>query len=381
MIVAGLGGMGSAAAYHLARRGWRVLGLEAFTLGHTLGSSHGESRIIRLSYFEHPDYVPLLRRAYELWDQLQREAGTELLRLTGGLYVGAEDSSLVAGSLRSAQEHRLAHEVLDASEIRRRFPVMRPQESDVALYEPLAGVVFPERCIEAHLRLAARAGADLRFEQPVRDWSVTRDGVEVVTNKARFQASRLVLTAGAWLGKVFGEVLLPLRVERNVVFWLEPRETPQLFASERFPIFIWDTGESGSYYGVPHLEWQGVKVARHHSGQYGDPDDIEREVSAQDEATVRQFVSPRIPALDGPVAKSMVCLYTNTPDEHFVVDVHSEHPSVIYAGGFSGHGFKFASVIGEVLADLALKGPTMPEATFLRAGRLAHRSATSPTAR
>jgi sarcosine oxidase len=368
-IVVGLGGMGSAAAYHLARRGSRVLGLEAFAPGHAAGSSHGESRIIRLAYFEHPDYVPLLRRAYALWEHLQAESGTRLLHLTGGLFVGPPDGGVLGGSLRSARTHALPHEVLDAAEIRRRFPPLRPGDPEVGLFETRAGALFPERCVAAHLRLAEASGAALRFGEPVRRWAATPGGVEVQTDAGRYAAGSVVVTAGAWLGRLLYDLRLPLQPERNLMFWLTPRETPELFEPERFPIWIWDAGESGAFYGLPHFERPGVKVARHHSGEACDPDTVSREPAPRDEQPVRRFVARRIPALDGPVAGAQVCLYTNTPDEHFVVDRHPDYPSVVFAGGFSGHGFKFASVMGEVLADLTLTGRTAPEAAFLSAAR------------
>jgi sarcosine oxidase len=393
-IVVGLGGLGSAAAFHLARRGRRVLGLDAFAPGHTQGSSHGESRIIRQAYHEHPDYVPLLLRAYELWDALQQESGTELLRITGGIFVGPPDCAPVAGALESARRHGLPHEVLDSPAIRRRVPVLRPSEADVGVFEPRAGVLFPERCIAAHLRLAEAAGADLRFDQPVRAWAPLDGGeaVEVETDAGRYRAGRVVVTAGAWLGKVLSDLRLPLRPERNVVVWLSPRETPDLFESDRFPIFMWDLGgnraaphetpsrpsegydadrlEGEIFYGLPHLERPGVKVGRHHSGDWCDPDTVSRAVRPEDAAPVRGFVARAIPALDGPVADAVACLYTNTPDGHFVVDRHPHLPAVLFAGGTSGHGFKFSSVIGEILADLATTGAAPPTAGFLGAGRL-----------
>ena len=368
-IVIGLGALGSAAAYHLARRGQRVLGLEQFAPGHTRGSSHGESRIIRLAYFEHPDYVALLRRAYTLWEALQQEAGEELLRSTGGLFVGSADGDVFAGSLQSARLHSLPHEVLDAAALRRRYPIFRPADDEVALYEPGAGVLFPERCIAAHLRLAVTAGATLHFDTPVTHVQPLADGVEVRTTGGRYRAARVVVTAGAWLGTLLADVRLPVQPERNVVFWLEPNTEPERFQAGRFPIFIWDCGEAGAFYGLPHVGRPGVKVARHHSGEVVDPDRVRREVDVADEAPVRAFVRGCIPALDGPVAGSIVCLYTNTPDGHFVLDRHPQLPAISFAGGCSGHGFKFASVIGEALADLAIHGRTAAPVGFLSAGR------------
>ena len=370
-IVVGLGAMGSSAAYQLAKRGVRVLGLEAFEPGHTQGSSHGESRIIRMAYMEHPDYVPLLRRAYELWAEVQAESGADLFHPIGGLFVGSSESRAVAGALESARIHALPHELLHADEIAHRYPALRPEEYEVGVWEASAGVLFPERCIAAYASLASSAGADLRYGEAVRSWKASGGGVEVATDRGTYRADRLVLAAGAWMGRLLEELRLPLRAERMAVYWFHPSERAELFASDRFPIYIWDMGAHGSYYGFPHLERPGVKVGRHHTGRYVDLDAVERETTLEDEAELRRFTSRRIPALDGPVAESVVCLYTNTPDEDFIVDAHPEHPQVVYASACSGHGFKFASVIGEVLADLALEGRATPAAAFLRAERLA----------
>jgi sarcosine oxidase len=360
-IVIGLGAMGSAAAYQLAVRGQRVLGLEAFPRGHTLGSSHGESRIIRMAYFEHADYVPLLKRAYALWGQMQAAASVELLRLTGGLFIGPPDGELVAGSRRSAEAHGVPHALLDAREIVQRFPALRPRPDEIGLYEETAGVLFPERCIAAQLDLARQAGAELHHAEPVESWAGDTSGLEVRTAGGRFQAGRLVLTAGAWLGKLLASLHLPLQPERIPLFWFEP--TPEL------PVFIWQTGADEYFFGIPHLEWLGTKVGRHHSEQPCDPDTVDRDIHPADEQRIRRFVEHCIPDLNGPLAAAKICLYTNTPDGHFLIDRHPELPNVVFAGGFSGHGFKFASVVGEILADLLLDGRATPAAEFLRLER------------
>lgn len=354
VIVVGLGAMGSSACFQLARRGQRVLGLDAFEPGHTFGSSHGESRIIRMAYYEHPSYVPLLRRAYELWEATQAEVGRELLRLTGGLFIGPAGSSLVEGSLLSARTHALPHEVLSADAIRARFPALRPAEGEVAVFEERAGVLFPERCVEAFQSLSTADGTEVRHSEPVLDWQTRNGEVEVRTNAGRYTAGRLVLTLGAWASKLLD---LPLRVERIPVVWFEPRRPVEL------PIYIWDTGSS-TFYGVPHLDWPGAKVGRHHQGQIVDPDTVDREPSDADEEPIRAFVQSRIPDLAGPTCKRLICLYTNTPDENFLIDRLNER--VVFAAGFSGHGFKFASVVGEIVADLALTGGATPNADFLR---------------
>jgi sarcosine oxidase len=361
VIVIGLGGMGSAAAAQLAARGQRVLGLEQFQPAHAFGSSHGRSRVIRLAYFEHPAYVPLLLRAYELWERLELDSGRSLLTITGGLMIGAPDSDVVSGSLRSAREHGLAHEVLEAAEIRRRFPPFMPQPGEVALYEGRAGVLRPEVAIHAHLERARTGGADLRFDQRVVDWqALPSGGVEVRTLHDRHQAARLVLAVGAWASALFRLPDLPLEVERQVLFWFDPAGGAGAYAADRFPIYIWDLGEGVQFYGFPADE-VGVKVAFFRTGGKArcTADTVDRTVAPEEVRAMRQALGPRLPALaSGTLVKTVTCMYTLTPDHHFVIGLHPHHPDVVIASPCSGHGYKFASVVGEVLADLAIDGTT-----------------------
>jgi sarcosine oxidase len=371
VIVVGLGAMGSAALHHLARRGRRVLGLEAFEPGHRLGSSHGESRIIRLAYYEHPNYVPLLRRAYELWADLERDCGEALLRISGGLMIGPPESELVSGARASAEQHGLEHEMLDAGEVMRRYPAFHLGSGDVGLWEPYAGLLRPEKCIEAHVRLAREGGAQTRYAEPVRDWRASSDGVEVTTDMSRYTAEQVVFTAGARISKLLGQAMPVVRAERVPLFWMEPSQ-PELFAPGACPIYMWEMPNAqGHFYGFPHVEWPGVKVARHHSRNFCDPDDVDRTTNVEDERQLREAITGRLPALDTRVVSSAVCLYENSPDAHFLIDRVNDYPNVIYAGGFSGHGFKFASVVGEILADLVTSGAATPDADFLRASRFA----------
>ena len=368
VIVVGLGAMGSAATYHLARRGQRVLGLDAHPVGHTLGSSHGETRIIRQAYFEHPNYVPLVQRAYELWQQLESDSQTRLLHITGGLFIGPPEGSLVGGSLLSAHRHHLAHALLDAADIRKRYPAFQARSTEVGLFEDRAGMLLPEACIEAHLRLAEQAGAVLRHSEGVRGWSAAGDNVTVQTAAATYNAAKLVVAAGAWTSKLLPGV--PVQAERIPLYWFTPARDAAQF--ETLPIWIWQSPEhGGEFFGTPHLSWPGVKVGKHHSQVIVDPDVVDRTISSDDELPLRAFVASRMPDLNGPVADARVCLYENSPDTDFLVDVHPNHPNVVYAAGFSGHGFKFASVIGEILADLTVTGQTTPDAAFFRAARLA----------
>jgi len=360
-IVIGLGGMGSAAAAHLAARGRRVLGLEQFQPAHAFGSSHGRSRVIRLAYFEHPSYVPLLLRAYELWGKLERESGRSLLTITGGLMIGTPESDVVRGSLRSAQAHGLAHEMLDAAEIRRRFPPFTPQPGDVALYEERAGVVRPESAIHAHIEQANRDGADLRFDERVLDWQVRLSGdVEVRTTRGSYEAPRLVLAPGAWAPGLFHLPMLPLEVERQVLYWFDPPGGPAPFAAERFPIYIWDRGDGVQFYGFPADE-RGVKVAFFRTGRATrcTPDAVDRVVQPNEVRAMREALAPCIPTLAaGQLVETVTCMYTLTPDHHFVIGVHPHHPGVVIASPCSGHGYKFATVVGEILAELTVNGVT-----------------------
>ena len=359
--VIGLGALGSAAAYHLASRGARVLGLERFERGHTRASFGGRSRIIRLAYFEHPDYVPLLRAAWDGWRRLERASGETLLTQTGGLYAGPTDGELVSGSLRSARQHGLAHEVPDASEAMRRFPALRLDDAWSAVFEEQAGWLAPERSVETHLRLAERAGATLRFGAP---GSVRPDGARLLveSNGRRDAVDRVVLTAGAWMPEVLPLLAPVLEVHRVPLFWFEPVQPVG-----PLPVWIFETPD-GDFYGFPPDE-HGVKIARHGTGDPADPDALDRTPRAEDEERVRAFARHHLPDADGPLRDTHVCMYTRTPDGHFVVD-RAADDRVVYASACSGHGFKFASVVGEILADLALDGRTDHPVGFLSAARL-----------
>lgn len=370
VIVIGLGGMGSAAAYHLARRGKSVIGIEQYGAAHDKGSSHGRSRIIREAYFEHPDYVPLIQRAYDLWAALEREVGSRLFLPTGGLMIGPERGTLVQGALASARTHALTYDLLPAEEIRSRYGAFTVQDETVAVWEPRAGVLFPESCVLAHLRQATRRGAVLKMEERVQAWQAREGGVEVRTDKGIYTADRLVATAGPWAGQVLAEMGLPLQVERNVMYWFQPTE-PALFEPDRLPIYIYEYRPDSFIYGFPRVSRDGVKVAHHHSGESCTPETIRREVGPEEVHRMRDILAGTLPALNGDLLQAVTCMYTNTPDGHFVIDSHPRHPQVILACGFSGHGFKFASVVGEVLAELAAYGHTRHPIELFRLGRFA----------
>jgi sarcosine oxidase len=358
VIVIGLGGMGSAAAYHLAARGQRVLGLEKFTPAHDKGSSHGGSRIIRQSYFEDPAYVPLLLRAYELWDKLAADSQRDVYRLTGGLFIGPPDCMTVAGSLRASREWGLPHEVLDTAEIRSRYPNFTPAPTDIAVYEAKAGFARPEMTVQAHIALAERAGATLSFGEEVLDWAETGAGVTVTTGRGTYTAGQLVICPGAWAPQLLDEFGIPITIERQVLYWLDPIGGTAPFVDH--PIFINENAHGMQIYGFPAIDGPrgGVKVAFFRKGVVCTPDTIDRIVHDHEIREMRDRVAELLPALDGPCLHSATCMYSNTPDQHFVIARHPDSANVTVACGFSGHGFKFVPVVGEILADLATTGVT-----------------------
>jgi len=357
-IVVGLGGMGSAALAHLASRGRRVLGLEQYHPAHALGSSHGGSRIIRKAYYEDPAYVPLVLRAYELWQRLEEQTGARLLLRTGGLMAGYEGCEILEGSLRSARAHGLEYEVMSAADMRRRFPVLRPRPDEAALYEPDAGILFPEQCVLAHLQAAVAAGAEARFGLRVSSWKVEAGGASVTAGGDKILCDRLLLCAGPWLGQVAAGMTLPLQAERNIVHWFDPISDGSALGPSELPVYVLERRGIPIFYGIPLLPDQGIKAAFHYSQQTTTPDEVNRDVSGPEVAAMREALSAWMPDAAGAWRRSSVCMYTNTPDKHFLIGIYARYPQVIIAGGFSGHGFKFCPVIGEILADLALDGST-----------------------
>jgi len=361
VVVIGLGGMGSAAAAHLAGRGLSVLGLERFGPAHDQGSSHGGSRIIRQSYFEDPAYVPLLLRAYELWRQLERDADAELMTLTGGLYSGAPESLTFAGSLRASREWDLPHEVLDAADIRRRFPTFAAPDGEVGVFEEAAGFVRPEATVSAHVRLAEQRGAELHFGEPALDWTATPGGgARVSTAAGTYEAGRLVVCPGAWAPEVLASLGVPLTVERQIMYWFQPSDGVGPFMADRHPIYIHEGVGGRQVYGFPAIDGPsgGAKVAFFRQGSPTTPETIDRVVHEEEVAAIAEHLRGVLPTLPGRLLKAVTCMYTTTPDEHFVIAQHPAHEQVTVACGFSGHGFKFVPVVGEILADLATEGTT-----------------------
>jgi sarcosine oxidase len=357
VIVAGLGAMGSATACHLARRGQRVLGLDRWSPGHPFGSSHGDSRIIREIYFEHPMYVPIVRRAYELWRELEARTGRTLLQEVGGLMIGPPDGEVVTGTIESAAAWNMPHDVLSAGDLARRYPAFRMSQGDVAVLDRRAGVLAPEACNRAHLDLAASAGATLQFDEEVLSWSADGAGVRVTTGRGTYVAGTLALCAGARTQTLLPHVKLPLEVERQVQFWFDVDPSDSRFAAEGFPIWAYEFTRGRICYGFPRMA-RGLKAAVMHGGEScASADDVRRTIEPAEVEPLRRALANVLPELaTAPVCDSAVCLFTNMPDGHFLIDVHPAHRQVLISSPCSGHGFKFASAIGEIQADLITTG-------------------------
>ena len=366
--VVGLGVTGAAALRELARRGFRSVGIDRFTPGHDRGSSHGETRIIRLGYFEHPSYVPLLRRSYELWRELEATSGRKLMRITGIVEIGMPIGPLVSGTLAATREHDLPHEIMDGHETMRRFPAFRIPGDYVGVLQPDGGFVAAEATVEALLAMAHAAKADIRTGVRVLSVTPHGPGVRIKTSAGDIDARSAIVAAGPWLGDLLPDLPAPLRATREVMAWFTPRD-PAPFAPGRFPVFILES-RHGMHYGFPLTPAGTVKVAKHHHrNETVDPDDPRRPVSDTDEALIRPAVESHLPAANGALAAAKTCIYTMTPDHDFIVDRLPGAPNIIVASPCSGHGFKFAPVMGEILADLAAEGGTAHDISRFRLDR------------
>lgn len=371
-IVLGSGGMGSAALYAATCRGLRVLGIERFGPAHDRGSSHGATRIIRRAYFEHPDYVPLVDQSYESWEQLERDSGQRLLTRCGLLLFGPENGPIISGVRRAAEMHRINMEEVKTAHAARRFPGFRPTSDMVALLETDAGYLHVEDCVRTCLDQAQARGAKVLFNTPVNEWRADQSEVTVRTSAGEFHAARLIICAGPWTQHISADLKLPLEVRRKIVLWL--RATGDSYDLPRgCPIFGFDTPE-GFFYGFPRIDARGIKVGDHSGGEVvPSADSAQRNLIPGDSDRILKFARQFMPQLSNEIIAHSICLYTMTPDEHFIVDRHPMHPNVSFAAGFSGHGFKFAPVIGQALVDLALNGRSDLPIDFLRVSRPALR--------
>jgi sarcosine oxidase len=384
VVVCGLGVTGSAALYQLARRGVRVLGLERLAPGHDRGSSHGETRVIRLGYFEHPSYVPLVRSAYAAWREIETAAGRQLLHVTGIAEIGPPGGTLVAGTLASIARHGLRHEILAAPELMQRFPAFRVPPEYVGVLQPDGGFLLAEPSVEAMVALAQAKGAELRVGETIRAITPAADGVRIVTDRGAIEAGVAIVALGPWVGTWVGPWLqallpdlpVPIRVTRQVMAWFEPID-PSPLARGRLPVFLMES-RHGIHYGFPHdlpiLGSSAVKVAKHHhADQNVEPEACDRTVTAEDERLIRAAIAEHLPAANGRMIKAKTCLYTVTPDGDFIIDRLPGAPQIVVASPCSGHGFKFAPAIGEILADLAIAGATQHDISRFRLARFGRR--------
>ncbi|MBV9962168.1 MAG: N-methyl-L-tryptophan oxidase [Parafilimonas sp.] len=353
VIVLGLGAHGSSALYHLSKQNIKICGIERFKPPHDFGSSHGQSRIIRQAYHESPMYVPLVKKAYELWNELEQISGRKILLKTGGIILGNENSNVVRGARLSAETHDVPYEYLNNQEIAKRFPALKPTEDTVAVVEQSAGILFPEECIKINLQLAEKNGAELLLNEIVESIHIKTDWVEITTNKDTYAAEKLIVSVGAWLSDLLPELRLPLTVKRQVLFWFKNTdEQRQLFIKpEHLPIFIWQYTNEHIFYGFPDLG-NGLKIAPHHEGQSIHPDLLSKEVF-EDEIDQMKNILNNYFSISAVFNFSDVCMYTNTPDEHFIIDYYPSNKNIIIASPCSGHGFKFSSAIGEILSNMA----------------------------
>jgi monomeric sarcosine oxidase len=367
-IVLGVGGVGGATLYELARRGLRVVGIDRFMPPHDRGSSHGQTRVIRQAYFEHPDYVPLLRESYAGWEALEASSGRTLFTRCGLLEAGPADGIVVPGVLRAAELHGLEVESLTGPEVSRRWPGLVIPAGLDAVFEPTAGYLAVDQCVATQVELAQQHGAELLIGCVVTGWDAEPSHLTVHTSQGDLAAARLVIAAGAWARELlpgFGDQLIPLR---KSVFWFDAAQTP---GASELPTYLFEFGDE-VFYGFPSLDGLSLKVAQHTGGQALDnPLDVDRSVNPSEELAMRQFLAQCLPSAGGKLVHHTTCLYTMSPDQHFVVDRLPDEPRVAYAAGLSGHGFKFVPALGQALADLTIDGHTDLPIGFLSATRFA----------
>ena len=367
-IVVGVGGVGSAALYHLAKRGAKVLGLDRFAPGHDRGSSHGRSRLIRRGYFEGSQYVPLIDEAWKLWEDLAEQRKQPLLEKVGLIHVGPTDGAVLQGVRTSAKDHSVAIEEWSPAEARSHLNGFTIPDEMTTLFEKEAGILDVERCTEGYAEEAIQLGAELRIGATVRHWTAKGSGVSVETESGLFTADNLVVTVGPWAKDLLLDLCIPFEVRRKPAYWYEPTTEDYLYRNGA-PAFVYDTPQ-GVFYGLPQLDDHGVKIAEHSHGQrVPDPLAVDRSLDTTDQRRVEAFLESYLPGLKRRCLHHTVCMYTMSPDQHFVVDRHPETPNVVFAAGLSGHGFKFASVLGKVMADFVTTGKTDSPVGFLSSQR------------
>jgi sarcosine oxidase len=379
-IVLGLGAMGSAALYHLAKRGQKVLGIDQFSPPHMLGSSHGDTRVTRLAIGEGAHYTPLVMRSHELWREIERETGADLLTTTGGLIISSRATTsrmhvhdFFGTTVAAAERYGIAHEILDASAIRRRFPAFNISDDEIGYYEYEAGFLRPEACVAAQLSLAERYGAAISRNEKAAAFEEIDAGVNIKSDKNTYSADRLIVTAGTWLPQLISRTYArPFKVRRQVLYWFAPKGPVAPYEIGKFPIYIWEIqGRPQAIYGFPATDGArgGIKVATQQYETETTPDDVDRTVSDEEMRAMHEYIAPYLPGFSEKCVKAVVCLYTVTPDAEFVIDTHPDMPNVIIASPCSGHGFKHSAAIGEALSELAVDGKSRFDLSAFRFAR------------
>lgn len=368
-IIIGGGTMGLSAAYHLAQRGVKVLVLEQFDLIHERGAHAGQSRIIRKAYFEHPDYVPLLLRAYENWATLEEHIQDTVYHQTGIIYFGEKGDTLLENTKKSAKLYDIPLDILDMAYAKKQYPMFSSISDDwECLFEHEAGFLLVEKCLQGFAKQAIQDGATIKSQEAVTAWESSGDSVTVRTKKGTYIADKLIVTAGAWTNQIMESLSISLTITRQILGWVSPNAPWETYSLGNFPCWFVSDAEQGLYYGMPitpNAVPMGLKLGAHHHGKIVNPNHVDRNISAADEADFKDALMKYIPEANGDILAAKTCLYANSPDEHFIIDILPEQNNVIFACGFSGHGFKFAAVIGEVLADLAVLGKTNLPIDFL----------------
>ncbi|HWK07575.1 MAG TPA: N-methyl-L-tryptophan oxidase [Puia sp.] len=370
VIVLGLGANGSSALYHLSKTHKKVAGIDRFTPPHVFGSSHGESRIIRQAYYENPVYVPFIKEAYRCWEEIENASGEKLFLKTGGLMLGREDTGLIRGSRLSAETHGIAYEYLNSGDLQRRFPAFKPTADTVGVLEKEAGILFPEKCITAYLEQAQKSGATVLYNEQVLTIIPAGDKVEIHTSKGNYITEKLIISAGAWVGELVegismqglaantGSLSLPLTIARQALYWFANKNSSQqvYLQPDHFPVYLWEYLPDKMFYGFPDLG-NGIKIARHHGGDPMLPDELTQEVSSSEKEDMLAIIDQYL-NMEAHLNSSAVCMYTNTPDGDFIIDYHPAYKNIVIGSPCSGHGFKFSSLTGKLLSELATAGKT-----------------------
>lgn len=369
VIVVGGGSMGTAAAYYLAKQNQRVLMIDQFSIPNLYGSHHGHTRILRLGYGNGGKYVPLALESLALWKDLEKKTGKTLYTKTGALSVGHPESSFVKESIESSIKYNLEYEKMDAEMIMERWSGIKVPNNYIGCYDPESGFLFSEECILAFKEQSIAQGVTVLENEKVFNISIEEDSAEVTTSSGVYMSSKLVITAGAWIPELLKGLDLPIQPIRKTIGWFQPMQD-QLY-NKNFPVFVFDTESDGHYYGFPDFDGSGVKLGRMDEGHNVDPNNVNREFGSyeEDEGDIRRFLENYMPKAAGKLLDGKVCMFSNTPDSDFIVDIHPQHRNVVLAGGFSGHGFKFASAIGSILSDLVLEGKTSLDISYLSLNR------------